>query len=291
MSVSVFLSHSSADKNFVRKLANDLETQNVKCWIDDAEIKIGESLLEKIRHGIDNVDYLVVVLSPNSILSHWVQREIDVAMNQGIHGKIVKILPIMYKKCNPPGFLIERLYADFTDEVDYEESFEKFIKSMGIVFNKNAFKASFNISNLERSINKAILGSIRIYPKPFHRPFQYIGLTITEVAKEVGQLPNEVGNIIIDTEDCHMTLESEGNFISYIEIQFKKTAPFFQNQEFDSDAILGSLSISPSELDLHSKNTYCHTYQDHRRKMKVTVLCAYDGGPLSIGFSTKYYGM
>ena len=52
---SVFLSHNSADKPFVRKLALDLEKAGVRCWLDEAEIKVGDSLLDKIRDGISNL--------------------------------------------------------------------------------------------------------------------------------------------------------------------------------------------------------------------------------------------
>ena len=44
---SVFLSHNHADKPFVRKLASDLENHDIKCWLDEAEMKIGDSLIQK----------------------------------------------------------------------------------------------------------------------------------------------------------------------------------------------------------------------------------------------------
>ncbi|PEU28639.1 hypothetical protein CN532_11480 [Bacillus wiedmannii] len=56
---SVFLSHSSKDKFFVRKLAERLIHSGVEVWIDEAEIKIGDSLIEKISQGIKGADYLV----------------------------------------------------------------------------------------------------------------------------------------------------------------------------------------------------------------------------------------
>lgn len=87
MTVSVFLSHNTKDKSFVKRLARDLDNHGIKYWLDEAEIKVGDSLIEKIRSGIDEVDYVVTILSPNSIASSWVQREIDVAMNQEINGK------------------------------------------------------------------------------------------------------------------------------------------------------------------------------------------------------------
>lgn len=44
---SIFLSHNSKDKEFVRRLANRLESYGVKVWVDEAEIKVGESLIKK----------------------------------------------------------------------------------------------------------------------------------------------------------------------------------------------------------------------------------------------------
>ena len=76
---SIFLSHNSQDKPFVRRLARDLDVHGVKCWIDEAEIKVGDSLIEKIRQGLDSMSYVAVVLSPDSVNSAWVQKEIDVA--------------------------------------------------------------------------------------------------------------------------------------------------------------------------------------------------------------------
>lgn len=71
---SIFLSHNSADKPFVRKLAADLRRNGFYAWVDEAEIKLGDSLIEKIEEGIETTDFLGVVLSRNSINSEWVKR-------------------------------------------------------------------------------------------------------------------------------------------------------------------------------------------------------------------------
>jgi hypothetical protein len=42
---SIFLSHSSADKPFARRLAGDLRARGVRVWLDEAEIGIGDSLI------------------------------------------------------------------------------------------------------------------------------------------------------------------------------------------------------------------------------------------------------
>jgi hypothetical protein len=61
----VFLCHSSSDKLFVDRLASDLEKVNIGVWYDKWEIKVGDSLIEKIQEGLENNDYLAIILSPN----------------------------------------------------------------------------------------------------------------------------------------------------------------------------------------------------------------------------------
>lgn len=144
---------------------------------------------------------------------------------------------------------------------------------------------------LADAIEKAIDSGLYILSKPFHRPFQYIGMSLQEAAKAVEGQPNEAGNIIIDSEQGCMVLEAEGNFINYVNVDLKKTAPCCQSKPFDSEPLLGSLSINPSELELVRKQTHFHTYYDHKRRLKIGVSCPDDGASISVGFSSKYYGM
>ena len=118
---SIFLSHNHADKTFARRLTKDLQQAGIRVWFDEAELKIGDSLIEKIRQGIDEMEYVGVVLSPNSVESPWVQREVDIAMNQEIKGKRIKVLPLVIADCELPGFLEGKLYADFRNKRRYKQ--------------------------------------------------------------------------------------------------------------------------------------------------------------------------
>ena len=128
---SIFLSHNHADKPFVRRLAQDLQDAGVRVWIDEAEIMIGDSLIEKIRQGIDEMEYVGVVISQNSVKSEWVKREVDIAMNQEIEGKLVKVLPLVIEDCELPGFLKGKLYADFRASERYDEELAKVLRRLG----------------------------------------------------------------------------------------------------------------------------------------------------------------
>lgn len=129
---SIFLSHTHADKPFVRRLAEDLHKAGAKVWLDEAEINIGDSLIEKIRQAIDTMEYVAVVLSPESVASAWVKHEVDIAMHQELEGRQVKVLPLLYRRCDLPGFLKGKYYADFTEEHRYSEALGLLLRRLGL---------------------------------------------------------------------------------------------------------------------------------------------------------------
>ena len=128
----VFLSHTARDKPFVRRLATDLTAAGARVWIDEAEIGIGDSLIAKIGDGIDDMEYLAVVLSAASVNSAWVQRELDFALNQEIQGRRVKVLPLLLEACAIPPFLVGKKYADFTDPDRYASSLAEVLVKIGL---------------------------------------------------------------------------------------------------------------------------------------------------------------
>ncbi|ACA98638.1 MULTISPECIES: DUF4365 domain-containing protein [Cyanophyceae] len=182
--------------------------------------------------------------------------------------------------------------------VSTENCFEQHIntlpKQLISIVNSQASATPKNGDYLETliladAVNKATNYGLSILRAPFHRPFQYLGMPLADAARAVGSTPNEVGNIIVDSEQIYMLLEAEGNFINYVDAKLKKTSPWSMKRSFDSEAILGIFSINPSELELARKQIHFHTYYDHMRKLKIGVSCQYEGAPLSVGFSSKYY--
>lgn len=53
----VFLSHSSSDKSIVRAVGSALTKKRIKVWIDEAELKLGDSLIHRLRDALDKVDF------------------------------------------------------------------------------------------------------------------------------------------------------------------------------------------------------------------------------------------
>ena len=129
----IFLSHTSADKPFVRQLRSDLLDHGVpRVWVDEAEIEIGDSLTAKIEEGMMETRFIGIVLSSKSIDAPWVKRELDIAINREIAGGEVVVLPLLYEDCVLPAFLQGKMYADFTSTNQYEAALTKLLRKLRI---------------------------------------------------------------------------------------------------------------------------------------------------------------
>lgn len=128
----LFLSHTSADKGFVRKVRDDLSARGVPVWLDEAEIQIGDSLTRKIAEGLERSRYVAVFLSEKSVDAPWVRKELDLAINAEIKRDEVVVLPLIIGECKLPAFLEGKLYGDFTTTERYDETLEKLLRRLRI---------------------------------------------------------------------------------------------------------------------------------------------------------------
>ena len=94
----VFISHSSEDKDdVVRRLAHELRDLELNVWYDEFELRIGDSLREKIDYGLANSRFGIVVLSEHFFKKGWTNYELDGLVTIGISGDQQRILPIWHK--------------------------------------------------------------------------------------------------------------------------------------------------------------------------------------------------
>ena len=123
----IFISYNREDRSFVDRLANDLKARELPVWWDQWEIKVGDSIIQKVSDGIASSSYLIPVLSPHSVKSEWVQREIgSVLMKQLQVDKNITILPLLLADCEVPVLLREIKWADFRAE--YEEGLQSLLQ-------------------------------------------------------------------------------------------------------------------------------------------------------------------
>ncbi|MGN6369285.1 MAG: toll/interleukin-1 receptor domain-containing protein [Phycisphaerae bacterium] len=131
----VFISHSSKDKPFIRRLTSDLTKSDVKVWLDEQNIMVGDSISERISQALAKSDFFVITISKHSTGSDWVQRELNASIMAELSKRSIHILPIRLDDSPMPTLLTDKMYADFS--TSYDEGLKKLVyaikaKSEGI---------------------------------------------------------------------------------------------------------------------------------------------------------------
>jgi hypothetical protein len=109
----VFVSYTSSDKPFVEELTDFLRTARVTVWVDFLEIRVGDSIVDKVANALRTSDILIIVLSKTSVASRWVREELNTAFFSMMAGSEIRVCPVLIEECNIPVFLRQRRYADF----------------------------------------------------------------------------------------------------------------------------------------------------------------------------------
>ncbi|SIT72478.1 toll/interleukin-1 receptor domain-containing protein [Microbacterium sp. RU33B] len=98
-----FISHASEDKDsFVVEFATKLRLAGVDAWVDEWEIRAGDSLVDKVfAHGIEGADVFIVVLSETSAGKPWVREELDAGVVRRIN-RGTRLIPVLIDDVEVP---------------------------------------------------------------------------------------------------------------------------------------------------------------------------------------------
>ncbi len=89
----IFLSYVQADREFARKLASRLEAEGFDTWDRARDIFPGDNWALRAGEALEAADAVVVVVSPDSVKSEMVQREIQFAL--GDPKKDGRVFPVV----------------------------------------------------------------------------------------------------------------------------------------------------------------------------------------------------
>lgn len=109
----IFISHASVDKPLARKLREELMRYGIDVWIDEAEIRVGQSIPGEIQRALQCSDILCILLSSASTNSKWVARELNSFLPLFIDGSRV-LVPCRVDSSPLPSLIQDIKYADFT---------------------------------------------------------------------------------------------------------------------------------------------------------------------------------
>ena len=77
----VFLSYAAKDREFARRIASKLSALGLTVWDAAEKVAPGDNWLLEMGKGLQQSDAVVVLLSPASMASESVQREIEYALS------------------------------------------------------------------------------------------------------------------------------------------------------------------------------------------------------------------
>jgi hypothetical protein len=129
----VFVSHSDQDRELVVELCAVLDRHGVPFWYARRDLRGAKIWHDEIGAALARCDWLLVVLSPASVESMWVRREVQYALRSPRYDG--RIVPIVAKPCD-----LDRLswtlggFQMIAFEEDRVEAYRQLLQIWGIGF-------------------------------------------------------------------------------------------------------------------------------------------------------------
>ncbi|HEY7127412.1 MAG TPA: TIR domain-containing protein [Ktedonobacterales bacterium] len=111
--LSLFISYSRTDSEFVDRLEADLKARNFQPWVDRRKLEGGQDWSAELEKAIERCQLLVVVLSPEAMASKYVRREYRYADSQN-----KPIIPLNWRTTKVPFELNDIQWVNFEGNYD-----------------------------------------------------------------------------------------------------------------------------------------------------------------------------
>ena len=115
---NVFVSHRTGDADRARQLAEAVRRAGHAVWLDEWEIGLGDSVVERVERGLAGSSYVVLCYSSLGVMSPWMSREWMSALARQLDGHRVRLLPLRLSGGGPPALLADIKYADLVTDWD-----------------------------------------------------------------------------------------------------------------------------------------------------------------------------
>jgi WD40 repeat protein len=115
----VFISYSDLERETMEKIRNSLRRESLTVWTNKTDIQTGEDFQSAIDRGIEQTDNLVYLLSPDSVQSEYVRKELEYAVS--LNKRIIPVLVRETPADEIPKALQGVQYIDLTDNLKEED--------------------------------------------------------------------------------------------------------------------------------------------------------------------------
>lgn len=127
MKTKVFVSHAGKDRErFVNSLIERLKNDGIDVWFSEDEIRIGDSLAQKIEDGLSETTSMIIILSNNTKDNNWVDYERYVGVYKRV-SKLQKIYPVILDNVTPPVSIQDIRYCKIDDLHNYHKQYQELL--------------------------------------------------------------------------------------------------------------------------------------------------------------------
>lgn len=110
-----FISYSTKDLSAAREVARALRDRGIEVWIDEEQIRFGESIPRRISDGLDAADVLLVLVSKHFVSSSWCRAEYEPLLVREIDTGVTAVIPVRLDDAEVPALLAAKRYVDLRD--------------------------------------------------------------------------------------------------------------------------------------------------------------------------------
>lgn len=217
--IQVFLSHSRHDDKLAIRIAKDLKKENIKAWLYEWEILVGESISSEIQRALDKSKFIIVLLTNESIKSSWVQKEWQSLLYREVQTNEFTVLPIKGDKCKIPTLLQDKYYADISS--NYDKGVRELITSIKQKSgNDNYTEKGLESRDFVNNINGDLMTQIEIKISKDYNAYS---------EKDQNSLMAAIKELLGGDSDIKITKIRPGSIIVKLEMSEKKAREFFKN--------------------------------------------------------------
>lgn len=131
--ISVFVSHSSQDNDFTRRLVHDLRAAGVDVWFDEQGINEGD-IARRINEAFIGRQWLILVMTTAALRSLWVQAEVNAALVRINQGQMTGFLPVLAGALRDEEIpALWSTYHRVDARVDYNAALREILITLGII--------------------------------------------------------------------------------------------------------------------------------------------------------------
>ena len=106
----VLISYAHNDVDIARVVAVGLQDEGCGVWLDEGELRGGDSLIERVTEAAYNADFVVALVSDHSVASNWCRKELAVAMTGELADRGVMVVPLRIGDVAMPPTLVDKVY-------------------------------------------------------------------------------------------------------------------------------------------------------------------------------------